>query len=109
MKFFIGKAVMITTEIGFRYTATDYLDDVSKSYVNQNELFESRGRQSVDLSFRSDELTEANVPYPDYGYQRGDSKANDWYWFGGIGIAIYFDAFGNMYDYWQTNCPKFFR
>ena len=109
MKFFVGKALMITTELGFRYTATDYLDDVSKSYVNQYDLFEARGRQSVDLSFRSDELPESNVPYPDYGYQRGDSKANDWYWFGGITIGVYFDAFSNAATYWQTKCSRMFR
>lgn len=108
MKFFIGKALMLTTELGFRYTATDYLDDVSKSYVNQNELFEARGRQSVDLSFRSDELRGENVPYPDFGYQRGDSKANDWFWYGGLTLAVYFDAFSNASTYWQTKCSGLF-
>jgi hypothetical protein len=108
MKFFIGRTLMITTEIGFRYTATDYLDDVSKSYVNAYALRNARGQQSVDLSFRGDELVNKSVPYPDYGYQRGDSKANDWYWFSGITVAIYFDAFSNMSTYWQTKCPGLF-
>jgi len=108
MKFFIGKTLMLTTELGFRYTATDYLDDVSKSYVNQNELFQDRGRQSVDLSFRSDELIGQKVPYPDYGYQRGDSKANDWFWYGGLTLAVYFDAFNNLNTYWQAKCPGLF-
>jgi len=108
MKFFIGKTLMLTTELGFRYTATDYLDDVSKSYVNQNELFQDRGRQSVDLSFRGDELIGQKVPYPDYGYQRGDSKANDWFWYGGLTLAVYFDAFNNLNTYWQAKCPGLF-
>jgi hypothetical protein len=109
MKFFVGKTLMITTELGFRYTATDYLDDVSKSYVQYDTLFAYRSQQSVDLSFRGDELRDVSVPYPDYKAQRGDSKANDWYWFGGISIAVYFDAFGNMKEYWQTKCPGIFR
>lgn len=108
MKFFIGKTLMLTTELGFRYTATDYLDDVSKSYVNQNELFQDRGRQSVDLSFRGDELIGQKVPYPDYGFQRGDSKANDWFWYGGLTLAVYFDAFNNLNTYWQAKCPGLF-
>lgn len=108
MKYFIGKTLMITTELGFRYTATDYLDDVSKSYVDMNTLFSERSKQSVDLAFRGDEVKGWNGNYPGYKYQRGDSKANDWYWFGGISISIYFDAFGNVRDYWQTKCPGIF-
>jgi hypothetical protein len=106
MKFFLGKTLMITTELGFRYTATDYLDDVSKSYVQFDTLFSYRSQQSVDLSYRGDEVRGGEVNYPEYKFQRGDSKANDWYWFGGISIAIYFDAFGNMKEYWQTKCAR---
>ncbi len=109
MKFFVGKSLMITTEIGFRYTATDYLDDVSKSYVNLDTLMAYRSKQSVDLAFRGDERTSWDGQYPDYKFQRGDSKANDWYWFGGLSVAVYFEAFGNVKEYWQTKCPGLFR
>lgn len=108
LKFLIGKTLVVTTELGFRYTTTDYLDDVSKSYVNMDTLFAYRSKQSVDLSFRGDEVKGWDGNYPDYKYQRGDSKANDWYWFGGISISIYFDAFGNVAKYWQTKCPGIF-
>jgi hypothetical protein len=108
MKFFVGKTIMITTELGFRYTATDYLDDVSKSYVSMDTLMAYRSKQSVDLAFRGDEVPGWDGNYPDYKYQRGDSKANDWYWFGGISVSIYFDAFGNVRHYWQTRCPGLF-
>lgn len=110
LKFFVGKTLMITTELGFRYTTTDYLDDVSKSYVNMDTLFAYKGRQAVDLSYRGDETKSWDGHYyPNYKYQRGDSKANDWYWFGGISVAIYFRAFGNVKEYWQTHCPRVFR
>ncbi len=110
LKFFVGKTLMITTELGFRYTTTDYLDDVSKSYVDLNVLKQSKGQQSVDLSFRGDEVaTWDGSYYPNYKYQRGDSKANDWYWYGGISVAIYFDAFGNVGKWWMTRCPRIFR
>ncbi|MBS1781653.1 MAG: hypothetical protein JSS78_01160 [Bacteroidetes bacterium] len=108
LKFFIGKTLMITTEIGFRYTTTDYLDDVSRSYVNMDTLMAYRSKQAVDLSFRGNEVRGWDGNYPDYKYQRGDSKSNDWYWFGGISVAIYFDAFGNLANYWQTKCPNIF-
>ncbi len=110
LKFFVGKTLMITTELGFRYTTTDYLDDVSKSYVDLNVLKQAKGQQSIDLSYRGDErATWDGSYYPNYKYQRGDSKANDWYWYGGINVAIYFDAFGNVSKWWMTRCPRIVR
>ncbi len=108
MKFFVGKKLMITTELGFRYTTTDYLDDVSKSYVSLDTLRMYRGQQAADFSFRGDEITtfapEGGAIYPDYKYKRGDSRANDWYWFGTLGVSVYLDAFGNRSDYKPTKC-----
>jgi hypothetical protein len=109
LKFFVGNTLMITTELGFRYTNTDYLDDVSKSYVNLDTLKAYRGQQSVDLAYRTDEKRNFDGNYPNYKYQRGDSKANDWYWFGGITATIYLRAFGNVDEYLQSKCPAFFR
>ncbi len=107
LKLFLGKALMITTELGFRYTQTDYLDDVSKSYVNMDTLRAYRGPQAVEMSYRTDELKTWDGNYPNYKYQRGDSKANDWYWFGGLTVTVYLRAFGNMKSYWQAHCPAF--
>jgi len=106
LKFFVGKTLMITTELGFRYTTSDYLDDVSKSYVNLPTLEQHKGKLAVDMAYRGyqNENWDGSY-YPDYKYQRGDSKANDWYWFGGLTVAIYFEAFGNIAEYWQTKCP----
>ncbi|MCB0698674.1 MAG: hypothetical protein H6551_00980 [Chitinophagales bacterium] len=109
LKFFLGKTLLITPEIGFRYTNTDYLDDVSKSYVNMNTLKDYRGQQAVDYSFRTDELAGWDGNYPDYRFQRGDSKTNDLYWFGNLTITVYLRAFGNMLDYWQADCPAFLK
>ena len=76
-KVFIGKTVMLSGEIGFRYTATDYLDDVSKSYVNLDTLQRYKGKQSVDLSFRSDELPTWDGNYPNDKFIRGDNNKKD--------------------------------
>ena len=105
LKFLVGKTLVITTEVGFRYCATDYLDDVSRSYVNLDTLGAFKGQQSVDLSFRTDELGNWDGNQPNYKYQRGDSKQNDWYWYGGVNVAVYFRAFGNIKEYLQTRCP----
>lgn len=109
LKFFLGKTLMISPEIGFRYTNTDYLDDVSKSYVNMDVLKEYRGQTAVDYSFRTDERGSWDGNYPDYRYQRGDSKSNDLYWFGNLTVTVYLENLGNVRDYWQANCPAFLR
>jgi hypothetical protein len=106
LKTLIGNKVLISTEIGFRYTATDYLDDVSKSYVNMDTLFKYKGKQSVDLSFRTDELPNWDGNYPNDKFVRGNNMKTDWYWFAGINIAIYFDAFGNPLRSLKTRCPR---
>jgi len=106
VKFFVGKTVMISAEMGFRYTATDYLDDVSQSYVNLDTLFAYKGQQSVELSFRTDEFADWDGNYPNEEFVRGDNKPNDWYWFGGIGVSIYFNSFGNNFRYKQSRCPR---
>jgi hypothetical protein len=108
LKFLIGKTLVITTEVGLRYTATDYLDDVSRSYVNMDTLFEYRRGQAVNLSFRGNENPNWEGNYPSYKDQRGDPKQNDWYYFCGLNVAIYFSALGNIKEYIQTKCPSFF-
>lgn len=108
-KFFIGKTLMITPEIGFRYTNTDYLDDVSKSYVNLDTLSKYKGNVAKSMSYRGNTLPGWDHNNPNYGYQRGDSNANDWYWFANITVTVYFHAFGNPKEYIRTKCPTLFR
>ncbi|HTN17812.1 MAG TPA: DUF6089 family protein [Chitinophagaceae bacterium] len=109
MKFLVNKTLVISGEIGFRPTTTDYLDDVSKSYVNLDSLGKYKGAQSVKLSYRGDQAVgwkESGSNYVDYGYKRGDSRSNDWMWFGNITISLYLNASGNTRDYWQADCPR---
>jgi len=108
LKFLIGKKLMVTTEVGLRYCATDYLDDVSQSYVNMDTLQAFRGTQAVQLSYRGNQVTNWDGNYPDYKYQRGDPKHNDWYYFCGLNVAVYLSTLGNFKSYLQTKCPAFF-
>ena len=109
LKFLIGKAFFITTELGFRYTNTDYLDDVSKSYVDLDSLAAYKGQLAKTMAFRGNQLANWDKNNPSYGFQRGDSKANDWFWYGNISVTVYFRAFGNAKEYIKTRCPGFFR
>lgn len=109
MKFFVGKTLMFTTELGFRYTNTDYLDDVSKSYVDLDSLQAYKGQLARSMSYRGNKLVTWDRNNPYYGFQRGDSKANDWFWYANLSVTVYFRAFGNTREYLKTRCPGFFR
>lgn len=92
--FGVGVRVRITDnaylgyEIGLRKTFTDYIDDVSKTYVDEALLASNRGFKAVELAFRSNELKDTNLPYPSDLTIRGGSKYKDWYYFSGITLSI---------------------
>jgi hypothetical protein len=67
---------------GIRKTFTDYLDDVSTTYVDYNTLLNARGGNAVALAFRGDEYNGA--AYPTAGPQRGNKKNKDYYYFTGV-------------------------
>lgn len=108
LKFFIGKTIMLTTEVNLRYTSTDYIDDVSRFYVNLDTLNKYKGSKAVEMSYRGNRYYGWDGNYPNDEFQRGDFRGNDWYWTAGITATVYFDAFGNAKRYLQSRCPKIF-
>src|SRR4030095_14526373 len=56
VKFAITENLRIGFEIGIRKIFTDYLDDVSTSYPNSNDLLAARGQTAVDFAYRGDEV-----------------------------------------------------
>ncbi len=75
-------------ELGFRRLFTDYLDDVSKTYVDENLLLANRGAKAVELSYRGDEVKGGSLVYPAAGVQRGNPGSGDWYYFTGITLSF---------------------
>lgn len=81
----------INIEIGARYLYTDYLDDVSTTYPDREDLLRDRGEIAVALSDRSveiDGLDGSTIGEPET--QRGNSNINDSYIMLGVGILYYF-------------------
>ncbi|HVI49434.1 MAG TPA: DUF6089 family protein [Chitinophaga sp.] len=97
-------------EIGLRPTLTDYLDDVSRTYVDQNTLLAYRGQKSVDMAYRGDEVTaKGTTPgtYPPDGTTRGSAKYKDWYSFSGVTITYRLGGGNGWGKQKAMRCPVF--
>lgn len=87
----ITERINLGFDIGLRKTFTDYLDDVSGSYVNYNELLAGNGTLAAALGNRQGELNETGEPViVDTGAQRGNSLKNDWYYSAGVTLSYSF-------------------
>jgi hypothetical protein len=87
IKYNISDKIRIALEVGLRKLFTDYLDDVSGNYADPNDLLTNRGQQSVDLSYREDELPFGDPFYPPKGETRGSPKYKDYYYFTGLHLV----------------------
>lgn len=79
----IHERLDIIYEIGYRILLTDYLDDVSTTYVDPEKLLAAKGPKAVELAYR------AKPPFRQgEGDQRGNPGVKDWYFFNGIKLLI---------------------
>ncbi len=88
LKYALSDDIQIGFELGLRILKTDYLDDVSTTYIDQNTLLANRGPLAVQFAFRGDELKDNPTNYPPEGVQRGNGKVNDFYYFGQFRISF---------------------
>jgi hypothetical protein len=73
----------IGLEYGIRKTFTDYIDDASKTYYNNNQILIQHGAIAANLADKSDhEFPYITAP----GEQRGDPRDKDSYMFAVISI-----------------------
>lgn len=108
IKFRVSDKVVIAYEIGLRKLFTDYLDDVSGRYVDQNILLAAKGPEAVEMAYRGGEL-KGGATYPAAGTLRGSPKTKDWYYFSGIRVIIAFNARPmeeHRRQHYILDCPK---
>ncbi|MEJ7681928.1 MAG: DUF6089 family protein [Segetibacter sp.] len=94
LKYALSNDIYIGFEIGIRKLFTDYLDDVSTTYVDRNILFNRKGQRAADFAFRGDEL-KPPLAYPEAGTIRGNSKRNDYYYYSQFRISFRMSWFEN--------------
>jgi len=82
----IGGRLALNIEYGVRKTFTDYLDDVSTVYANEDLLREDNGLLSVSLA---DQSLQSILPNgTNEGTARGNPNNNDWYFVSQISLAL---------------------
>jgi hypothetical protein len=104
VKFLVTDQWVLGFEIGLRKTFTDYLDDVSKSYVDRSTLLLYRGQQTVNYAYRG------GGNYPLDGFPRGSEKHDDWYVFSGFTLGYRFGGTKGPWGHWRkqkfSDCPR---
>lgn len=109
LKYAISEDVQFGFEYGLRVLFTDYIDDVSKSFIDPTILRNRAGQLAVDLSYRSDELKSGSQTYPGEGSLRGSLKVNDLYYYGLARLIIRMNWFENGMSSSRKNrlgCPS---
>ncbi len=76
IKYLYRKAWVIGAEVGYRFTTTDYLDDVSKNYPDLAKMQEQRGALATYFSDPS-VAQNGGEPLSNKGQMRGNAHIND--------------------------------
>lgn len=83
LRFAITDHIRFDLELGYRFTTTDYLDDVSGTYADNDVLRASLGNTAAALA---DRRIEKNIPAVAEGTPRGSAKYKDGYLLLGINL-----------------------
>lgn len=95
VKYHPNKSLTMSAEYGFRKTWTDYLDDVSTVYVDNDQLSSLMGNTAAGLADRSGEVEEGFKNAA--GVKRGDDSLDDWFAYFNVSLTVKFDfLFGWM-------------
>ena len=88
VKFKLSDYTTFTWETGFRFTNTDYLDDVHHLYPDLELLKDARGQIAVDLSDRTTEDVPEIPTSITAGDARSNGKLSDSFLFTGFSVSI---------------------
>lgn len=105
VKLSLTDRINVGFEIGFRKLFTDYLDDVSNTYVDQSLLLANRGSKAVELAYRGGELKNGSQQYPAAGTQRGSAKNKDLYYFTGVTLSFKLGGGNGLGRRSEYGCP----
>jgi hypothetical protein len=87
VKYAINDNINISFEVAHRFTTTDYIDDVSTTYVGADKFPSTAGGKSI-AGIMQDRSFEVGPPIGIEGRQRGFSKQKDQYTIAEFGISF---------------------
>ncbi|MES2780172.1 MAG: DUF6089 family protein [Bacteroidota bacterium] len=99
IKYKVGRKFGFEANVGFRKTYTDYLDDVSGTYINNADQNKNMGAVAAILTDRSAEINNG-VPQFQTGSKRGNADFNDWYMV--VSVSLSYRIFN------PTKCARFY-
>jgi hypothetical protein len=104
LKYYANEGVSISVEILHRKTFTDYIDDVSTSYINKDLFYKYLPLNDAIVADRISDKSAA-AANRNTGEKRGTSKNMDAYYTAGIKLS--FRLGGNNYGSYMnsTRCP----
>jgi len=89
LKVNVYRSIAINLEWGMRRTYSDYIDDVSGTYIDPVTLLAENGRLALALADRS--LVQSGPDGTNAGVQRGDPGRRDWYSFANFTLSFRVD------------------
>jgi opacity protein-like surface antigen len=101
IKYPLTDNIKLGIEVGLRKLFTDYLDDVSTTYIDPNLLLANRGPKALELAYRGGEIN-SNEMYPTALTKRGEPKNKDWYYFTGITLSFRLPGKGESRSGWDN-------
>lgn len=114
LKYFISDRINASMEVLYRKTFTDYIDDVSKKYIDPVNYTKYLSSQEATLAYKLSDKS-IGIIYPGMtrypaGTQRGDLKNSDTYFSVvlkmGIQLGPIYESSFNRRAARQTRCPS---
>ncbi|MGB3548848.1 MAG: DUF6089 family protein [Saprospiraceae bacterium] len=103
LKLMLNDRLTIGLELSGRRLGTDYLDDISDTNVNYQDILSNTGAIAARIS--NPAVIDPSTA-PDLNYQRG-GRYNDWYFISGISVAFSFGQGGGGGGGGKTGCYQF--
>jgi len=97
IKYNVSEAVNVFAEVGYRFTTSDYLDDVSTTFVEAEAFRPLPNGNPSPAQLLSDRSYETGEPIGIKGRQRGNSRQKDAYVLAQVGVSF------NISSY---RCPR---
>lgn len=106
IRYHLNQRWTIGLEMGGRYTLTDYIDDASDSYYDNDLIRQNYGDAAAELADRRiDESGNPVAPAPSGTPWRGNPENTDTYNFAMLNFTYRYQVYSTSFSMFKTNSP----